>query len=71
VPKARARVARFTRAIPQSASTASHTLDAKIRLSKSHYAPKLWALQNIFPDPIHNIIFKYGHILKYPMQNPM
>ena len=50
VPIARARFARFTRAIPQSASTASHALEAKLRLSKSHHGPKLWASQNIFPD---------------------
>ena len=63
MPIARARVARFTRAIPQSASTASHALDAKIRLSKSHHGPKLWALQNIFAG-LPNIGFsKYGHIL--------
>jgi hypothetical protein len=63
VPTARARVARFTRAIPQSASPASYALSAKIRLSKSHHGTKLWALQNIFPDPIHNMFSKYGHIL--------
>ena len=63
MPKARARVARFTRAIPQSASTASHALDAKIRLSKSHHGPKLWASQNIFAGLLLFGFSKYGHIL--------
>jgi hypothetical protein len=35
----------------------------KTRLSKFYYGTKLWASQNIFPDPIHNIFSKYGHIL--------
>ena len=48
VPIARPRVARFTRAIPRSASAASRILHAKIRLSKSHHGPELWASQNIF-----------------------
>ena len=48
VPIARECVARFTRAIPQSASTASYNYYAKIGLSKSHHGPKLWASQNIF-----------------------
>ena len=60
---ARARVARFTRAIPRSASPASHALNATNRSSKFHHETKLWASQNIFPDSIHNIGSKYGHIL--------
>ena len=48
MPIARARVERFTSAIPQSASAASHVLYAKICLSKSRNGPKLWALPNIF-----------------------
>ena len=40
----RARVARFTRAIPRSASPASHALSAKNISSKFHYETKLWAL---------------------------
>jgi hypothetical protein len=55
VPIARACIARFTRAIPRSASPASHALRATNRLSKFHHGTKLWASQNIFPDPIHNI----------------
>ena len=51
MPIARARFARFTCAIPRSASTASHLLVEKIRLSKSHHGPKLWASQNIFAGP--------------------
>jgi hypothetical protein len=64
VPIARACVLQSsTRAIPQSASTASQNSDAKIRLSKSHHGPKLWVLQNIFTG-LTNIGFsKYGHIL--------
>ena len=60
---ARSRVARFTRAIPQFASPASHALDAKIRLSKSHHGPKLWALENIFAGLLNIGFSKYGHIL--------
>jgi hypothetical protein len=48
VPIARPRVARFTRAIPQSAPAVFHVLDTKIRSSKFHHGPKLWASQNIF-----------------------
>jgi hypothetical protein len=33
------------------------------RLSKVHHITKLWASQNIFPDPIYNIFSEYGHIL--------
>jgi hypothetical protein len=63
VPIARVCVARFTRAIPQTTSTASQALHATNRLSKFHHGTKLWASQNIFPDSIHNIWSKYGHIL--------
>jgi hypothetical protein len=45
---ARARIARFTRAIPRSASPASHDLYTKFSLSKFHHGPKLWASQSIF-----------------------
>jgi hypothetical protein len=63
VPIARARDARFTRAIPRSASPTSHASHAKTRLSKFHYGTKLWASQNIFAG-LPNIGFsKYGHIL--------
>ena len=68
VPKARARFARFTRAIPRSASTASYALDAKIRLSKSRHGPELWALPNNFAGPI---TFDFGQIWPYPRQNPL
>jgi hypothetical protein len=63
VPIARSCVAWFTRAIPRSAFTASHALNATNSLSKFHHGTKLWASQNIFPDPIHNIFSEYGHIL--------
>ena len=48
MPIARARVARFTRETPRSASAVYYVLHAEIRLSKSHHRPKLWASQNIF-----------------------
>ena len=64
MPIARARVARFTRAIPRSASTASYASHAKIRLSKSRHGPKLWASQNIFAGLI-------CFCRPYPRQNPM
>jgi hypothetical protein len=63
VPIARACLARFTRAIPQSASTASHTLKATNRLSKFHHGTKLWASQNIFAGLYLFGFPKYGHIL--------
>ena len=44
----RARLARSTRAILQSASAASHHQYAKICLSKSQHWKKLWVAQNIF-----------------------
>jgi hypothetical protein len=71
MPIARARVARFTRAIPQYESPASHGLLAKIRLSKFHYGAKLWPSPNIFAG-LPNIGFsKYGHILgKTPCSGP-
>jgi hypothetical protein len=67
VPIALPHVARFTRAIPQSASPASHDLAAKILLSKSHHAPKLWGSQNIFCRPLFVWIFQ---IWPYPRHNP-
>ena len=71
MPIALARVARFTRAIPQSASPASDNLYAKIRLSKFHHATKLWVSQNIFAGHYLFGFSKYGHILgKTPMQRP-
>ena len=63
MPKARARFAQFTRAIPRSASPASHALHAKIRSSKSRHGPKLWALPNIFAGHFNKPFLKYGHIL--------
>jgi hypothetical protein len=62
VPKARARVARFTRAILQSASTASHALQATNGLSNSimgqSYGPR-----RIFLLAFLSLDFpKYGHI---------
>jgi hypothetical protein len=60
---ARVRVARFTRAIPQSASPASHALLVTKGLSKFHHGTKLWVSQNIFPYSIHNVLSKYCHIL--------
>ena len=68
VPIARPRIVRFTRAIPRSASTASHVLPAKIRLSKSRHATKLWALQNIFAG---HYLLAVSQIWPYPRQNPM
>jgi hypothetical protein len=62
VPIARACGARFTRAIPQSASTGSHALEAKIRLSKFHHGTKLWASQNIFAGRYLFGFSKYCHI---------
>jgi hypothetical protein len=60
---ARPRVARFTRAIPPSASAAFHVLHAKILSSKFHHGPKLWVSQNIFAG-LFNIGFsKYCDIL--------
>jgi hypothetical protein len=54
VPIARARALRdlLARYRDPLLHAASHALDAKIRLSKYHHAPKLWALQNIFAGPI-------------------
>ena len=63
MPIARVHVARFTRAIPQSASPASHALAATICLSKSHHASKLWASQNSFAGIFNKPFLKYGHIL--------
>ena len=63
MPIALARVARFTRATPRSAFTASYALHAKIRLSKSHHGPKLWASQNIFAGHSNKPFLKYGHIV--------
>ena len=67
VPIARARVARFTCTIPQSASTASHNLHAKPRLPKSNHGTKLWASHNIFAGHYSFGFSKYGHILLNPM----
>jgi hypothetical protein len=58
-----ARVARFTRAIPRSASPASHALHEKNRLSKFHHGTKLWASQNIFAGIFNKPFLRYGHIL--------
>ena len=66
VPIARPRVARFTRAIPQSASPASHALPATNRLSKFHHGTQLWASQNSFAG-----LFNFVQIWPYPVQNPM
>jgi hypothetical protein len=63
VPIARAHVARFTRAIPQSASPASHALYTTNLLSKFHHGIKLWASQNIFAGIFNKPFLKYGHIL--------
>ena len=63
MPIARACVARFTRAIPRSTSTASQALNAKISLSKFHHGTKLWASQNIFAGLLNIGLSKYGHIL--------
>jgi hypothetical protein len=63
VPIARPRVARFARAIPQSASAAFHVLNAKLRLPKSNHGPKLWASQNTFAGHYLFGFSKYGHIL--------
>jgi hypothetical protein len=55
VPIARARVARFTRAIPRFASPESHALNATNRLSKFHHGTQLWASQNSFAG-----LFNFG-----------
>ena len=68
MPIARARVARFTRAIPRSASTASYILNAKLILSKYRHGPKLWASQNIFAG---KYLFGFFQIWPYPRQNSM
>jgi hypothetical protein len=59
VPIARPRVARFTRAIQQSASAVFHILNANTYLSKSHHGPKLLASQNNFAG-------KYTYLFRLP-----
>jgi hypothetical protein len=67
VPIARVRVAQFARAIPQSASTASHDLQAENILPKSTHGTKLWASQNIFAGHFNFGFSKYGHIQGKPL----